>query len=289
MLKYAVFLPNFGPYGDARILAQLARDAETAGWDGFFIWDHIAAWGNREMVDPWVALAAIALQTERVRIGAMITPLPRRRPWKVARETVSIDHLSGGRLTLGVGLGVHADEFGYLGEETDSKVRGAMLDDGLEVLNKLWSGETITHEGQYYPVKQARFLPTPVQSPRIPVWVGGVWPNKAPLRRAARWDGMFTLFNEESETEIASLKQAVAFVQSLRQDGQPFDVVYAGRPTPGDDPAQAAEIVSQYAEVGVTWWLENITPFSFGQTMEEEWPLAAMHQRILQGPPTLEG
>ncbi|MBN1219936.1 MAG: LLM class flavin-dependent oxidoreductase [Anaerolineae bacterium] len=286
-MNYAVFLPNFGLYGDARTLAQLARDAEAAGWDGFFIWDHIAAWGNREMVDPWVALAAIALQTERVRLGAMITPLARRRPWKVARETVSVDHLSGGRLTLGVGLGVHAEEFEYLGEETKPKARGAMLDEALEVLQKLWTGETITHEGQYYPIKEARFLPRPIQSPRIPVWVGGVWPNKAPLRRAARWDGMFTLFNEEGDAEIESIKQAVAYVQGHRQNDQPFDVVYAGRPTPGDDPAQATEIVSLYAEAGITWWLENITPFSFGQTMEEAWPLEAMHQRILQGPPTI--
>jgi alkanesulfonate monooxygenase SsuD/methylene tetrahydromethanopterin reductase-like flavin-dependent oxidoreductase (luciferase family) len=268
-------------------LARLARDAEDAGWDGFFIWDHIAAWGNREMVDPWVALTAIALQTERVRLGAMITPLPRRRPWKVARETVSVDHVSGGRLTLGVGLGIHAEEFGYLGEETNPKVRGAMLDDGLEVLNKLWSGETITHHGQYYPVEEARFLPKPVQSPRIPVWVGGVWPNKAPLRRAARWDGMFTLFDEGGEKEIESLKAAMAYVREYRQESRPFDVVYAGRPTPSDDPAQAAEIVSQYAAAGITWWLENITPFSFGQDIEGDWPLEAMHQRILQGPPAI--
>ena len=287
MLKYAVFLPNFGPYGDARTLAQLALEAEIAGWDGFFIWDHIAAWGNREMVDPWVALAAIAWQTKRVRLGTMITPLSRRRPWKVARETVSIDRLSEGRLTLGVGLGVHAEEFEYLGEEANPKVRGAMLDEALEALVALWSGETVSHDGPYYPIKEARFLPTPVQSPRIPVWVGGVWPNKAPLRRAARWDGMFTLFNEEGEAEIESLKQAVSYVQTHRQGGRPFDVVYAGRPTPGDDPAQAAEIVSQYAKAGVTWWLENITPFSFGRDMEGEWPLEAMHQRILQGPPTV--
>ncbi len=287
MLNYAIFLPNFGPYGDARTLANLAREAEAAGWDGFFIWDHIAAWGNRKMVDPWVALTAIALQTERVRIGAMITPLPRRRPWKVARETVSIDHLSGGRLTLGVGLGVHEEEFEYLGEESNPKARGAMLDDGLEVLAKLWTGEMITHDGPHYPIKEARFLPGPVQSPRIPVWVGGFWPNKAPLRRAARWDGMFTLFKEEGDAEIEGIKQAVAFVQSQRQNNQPFDVVYAGRPTPGDDPAQAADIVSQYAAAGITWWLENITPFSFGQNMDEKWPLEAMHQRILQGPPRL--
>ncbi|MBN1991996.1 MAG: LLM class flavin-dependent oxidoreductase [Anaerolineae bacterium] len=284
-MNYAVFLPNFGPYGDARTLANLARDAEAAGWDGFFIWDHIAAWGNREMVDPWVALAAIALQTECVRLGAMITPLPRRRPWKVARETVSVDHLSRGRLTLGV----HEEEFAYLGEETNPKIRGAMLDEALEVLLKLWTGETITNRGPYYPIKEARFLPRPGQSPRIPVWVGGVWPNKAPLRRAARWDGMFTLFNKEGdvEVEIENIKQAVAYVQAHRQNNQPFDVIYAGRPTPGDDPAQAAEIVSRYAKAGVTWWLENITPFSFGQTMEETWPLEAMHQRIRQGPPTI--
>jgi alkanesulfonate monooxygenase SsuD/methylene tetrahydromethanopterin reductase-like flavin-dependent oxidoreductase (luciferase family) len=146
-MKFGIYLPNFGPFGDARVLADLAREAENAGWDGFFIWDHIAG-GNLPIVDPWVALAAIAIATRKIRIGTTVTPLPRRRPWKVAREAVSIDHLSGGRLTLGVGIGLGDAEWAHLGEETDLKKRGAMLDEGLSVLIGLWSGEPFSYAGQ---------------------------------------------------------------------------------------------------------------------------------------------
>lgn len=186
-MKFGIYLPNFGTYGDVRALANLARDAEQSGWDGFYIWDHIAG-EHMPIVDPWVGLAAAALQTERIRIGTTVTPLPRRRPWKLARETVSLDHLSGGRLTLGVGIGLGQAEWNDLGEQTDLKQRGAMLDEGLQVLTGLWSGEPFSFSGQYYQVKEAHFLPKPVQQPRIPIWVGGFWPNKAPFRRAA-WAG----------------------------------------------------------------------------------------------------
>jgi alkanesulfonate monooxygenase SsuD/methylene tetrahydromethanopterin reductase-like flavin-dependent oxidoreductase (luciferase family) len=287
-MHYAVYLPNFGSFGDARVLAGLARDAELAGWDGFFIWDHIAGEGWMDgVVDPWVALAAVALSTERVRIGALVTPLPRRRPWKVARETVSIDRLSGGRLIFGAGIGNGKYEWDDLGEEGDLKVRGAMLDAGLAVLTGLWRGEAFSHDGAYYHVKEARFLPTPAQSPRIPVWVAGVWPNKAPLRRAARWDGVFPLFTIEGEEELAQLHAAVAYVREQRAHDGPFDIVYAGHPTPGDNPARAAAIVGRYAEAGVTWWLEHINPFAFGGAVDGAWPLDAMRERIHQGPPRI--
>ena len=145
-MKFGIYLPNFGAYGDARVLADLARDAENAGWDGFFIWDHIAGW-KLPMVDPWVALTAIALNTERMRIGTTVTPLPRRRPWKLAREAVSIDHLSDGRLTLGVGIGGGEAEFAHLSEEPDPKKRGEMLDEALDVLTGVWSGEPFSFTG----------------------------------------------------------------------------------------------------------------------------------------------
>jgi alkanesulfonate monooxygenase SsuD/methylene tetrahydromethanopterin reductase-like flavin-dependent oxidoreductase (luciferase family) len=132
-MKFGIYLPNFGSYGEARVLANLAQDAENSGWDGFFIWDHIAGL-TLPMVDPWVALAAIAVTTHRIRIGTTVTPLPRRRPWKLAREAVSIDHLSGGRLTLGVGIGGGESEWAHLGEQPDLKKRGVMLDEALSVL-----------------------------------------------------------------------------------------------------------------------------------------------------------
>jgi len=281
-MKYGIYLPNFGPYGDARALADLARDAEGAGWDGFFIWDHIN-WEHQPVVDPWVGLAAVAVNTERMRIGTTVTPLPRRRPWKLARETVSLDHLSGGRLILGVGIGGGEQEWDDLGEETDLKARGAMLDEALEVLLGLWSGKPFSYDGDFYHIKQAQFLPMPVQVPHIPIWVGGSWPSKRPFQRAARWDGVYPLF-KEWEKELEQLPDVVAYVQARRESDRPFDIVLQGA-TPGDDKAKAASIVAPYAEAGITWWLESIAPYRFGQDFDGKWPVEALRQRVLQGPP----
>ncbi|MBN1310613.1 MAG: LLM class flavin-dependent oxidoreductase [Anaerolineae bacterium] len=284
-MKYGIYLPNFGPYGDARVLAGLAQDAEKAGWDGFFLWDHIAGW-KLPIVDVWVALAAIAMHTKRIRIGTTVTPLPRRRPWKVARETVSLDHLSGGRLILSVGIGLGEDEWDHLGEETDPKRRGAMLDEALDILVGLWTGELFSYAGQHYTVQDAHFLPRPVQQPRIPIWVGGFWPNKAPFRRAAKWDGVFPLFLEaEGEgQELAQLEEALSYINAQRPSEQPQDIVCMGI-TPGDEAEQATDMVRKRADLGATWWLELIAPFRFGKGFEDEWPVKALRERILQGPP----
>jgi len=283
-MKFGIYLPNFGPYGDSRVLANLAQDAESSGWDGFFIWDHIAEWAL-PMVDPWVALAAIAVSTQRIRIGTTVTPLPRRRPWKLAREAVSIDHLSGGRLTLGVGIGGGQIEWDHLGEQPDLKKRGAMLDEALSVLVGLWRGEPFSFMGQYYQIEKAHFLPKPLQQPHIPIWVGGMWPNKAPFRRAAKWDGVFPLFDVwENEEELAQLDDMVRFVRKLRTDEQPFDIVMMGV-TADADSEEAVDLVEQRAALGATWWLEALTPFRADKGFEDEWPVDALRERILQGPP----
>ncbi len=283
-MKYAIYTPNFGPYTSPADLADMARAAETAGWDGFFLWDHVAGWPHA-IFDPWVTLTAVALATTRLRFGC-ITPLPRRRPWKLARETASLDRLSGGRFTLIVGTGVGPAEWDDLGEETDLKKRGAMLDEGLDVLTGLWSGEPFSYTGEYYHVKEMCFLPTPVQSPRVPVWVGGFWPNKAPFRRMARWDGMFPLFEEwEMDKVLPRLREALAYVRAQRSDpAAPFEVAVTGV-TPGDAPAVAAEMVGAYAEAGATWWLEGIAPYRLGLEFDAAWPLEAFYERIRQGPP----
>jgi alkanesulfonate monooxygenase SsuD/methylene tetrahydromethanopterin reductase-like flavin-dependent oxidoreductase (luciferase family) len=288
-MKYAIYLPNFGGFGRARVMADLARDAESAGWDGFFTWDHIAADFPADMVDPWVALSAAAMQTERIRLGTTVTPLPRRRPWKLARETVSLDRLSTGRLTLGVGIGLGEHEWHHLGEETDPKKRGAMLDEGLAVLTGLWRGEPFNFEGEYYHVKDTLFLPTPVQQPRIPIWVGGFWPNKAPMRRAARWDGVFALaeWREDAGPDyfLSHFKAGTAYTLEQRaQQGieGPFDVISMGVTPPGVDPA---EVIGPYAEAGATWWLELVTPWRLGQDGSGEWPMEALRAIILAGPP----
>jgi alkanesulfonate monooxygenase SsuD/methylene tetrahydromethanopterin reductase-like flavin-dependent oxidoreductase (luciferase family) len=284
-MRFGLYLPNFGAFGDARLLADLAQDAERHGWDGFFIWDHVAA-SRLPHVDPWVALSAIALRTRRLRIGTTVTPLPRRRPWKLAREAVSVDRLSGGRLTLGVGSGGSAPgEWDDLGEETDPKTRGAMLDEALEILVGLWSGKRFSYAGAHYTVKEAQFLPTPLQQPRIPIWVGGVWPHKPPLRRAARWDGAFPLFQaEEMAEELAQLEEMVRFCRCQGSPEAGWDVVCMGV-TPEEDRAAAAEMVRQWAERGATWWLECITPLRYGATWDDPWRLGRMRQVIQRGPP----
>ena len=284
-MKFGIYLPNFGPFGDARVLASLAQDAEKSGWDGFFIWDHIAGMGLH-MVDTWVALAAITLNTHRIHIGTTVTPLPRRRPWKVARETVSIDRLSEGRLILGVGIGGGEWEWGDLGEQTDLKERGAMLDESLSILVGLWSGEPFQYEGQYFHVKSTQFLPKPVQLPRIPIWVGGFWPHKVPFRRAAHWDGAFPLFETKSEEqELAQLEEAVNYITAHHIGHTPIEIICTGF-TFGDKPARAAQMIRQRSLLGMTWWLEGLTPSRFGLRFKDEWPVDAMRERILQGPPS---
>lgn len=283
-MKYGIFLPTFTPFGSAQIIASLASEAEQAGWDGVFVWDDVAG-VESDLADPWIALAAAAVATRRVRLGALITPLARRRPWKVARETVSLDHLSAGRLVFGVGTGAGSAQFGNLGEQPDGRVRAEMLDEGLDVLTGLWRGETFQYEGQHYQLQPTRFCPTPLQQPRIPIWVGGRWPNKRPLARMARWDGMFPLFPVEDTLaeQGAHLRQMLAEVQALRgPNPAAFEVVVTGV-TPAENEPQAAEICAGFAAAGATWWLEELEPHRGGSALLSFEQLRA---RVLAGPPT---
>ena len=288
-MRFGISIPAFADLSDPRVLAELAHDAETAGWDGFFLWDHIFFDPTfHPIADPWVALAAVALRTERMRIGTMITPIARRRPWKLARETVSVDRLSNGRLTLGVGLGDPVQwDFGFFDEVTDSKTRARRLDEGLDILTGLWSGQPFSYQGEQYKVmKEVTFRPTPIQTPRIPIWVGGWWPNKPPLRRAARWDGVYAL-KANGEITPEEWRELLAYVQKYRTSTAPFDAAHAGA-TPGDNPTQAADLIQPYADAGVTWWIEPIDPWRFGWSYEVAWDPEAtvlMRERIRQGPP----
>jgi probable F420-dependent oxidoreductase len=284
-MRYGIYLPNFGAFGDALAMARLSSEAEAAGWDGFFLWDHVAGW-DQPFVDPWVALTAVALATTDIRLGTTVTPLPRRRPWKLAREAVSLDRLSGGRLTLGVGIGGGQAEWDELGEEVDPRTRGAMLDEALDVLTGLWTGERFSYAGAYYDVRETRFLPTPVQTPRIPIWVGGFWPHKAPFRRMARWDGMFPLVGDarDGDDEIAQIAEAVAYVREHREHTSPFDVVCVGF-TPQDDAIAGRQIVTRYADLGATWWLEMIAPFRVGLGLDDACDPEVLRRRVLAGPP----
>jgi len=281
-MQYGVTFPNVA----ARTLAELADEAEEAGWDGVFVWDII--WG----IDAWVSLAAVAMRTERVRFGTMLTPLSRRRPWKVASEVVTLDHLSNGRVILPVGLGAvgpeHANnQFAQVGEELDRKVRAKMLDESLDILDGLWSGQPFSYNGEHYHIHDVTFAPTPVQSPRVPIWVVGAWPRMKSMRRVLRCDGVLPIkmnddgsFAEMTPADIVALKM---FIYEHRSQTTPFDIVMEGE-TPGDDPEKAASIVRPLAEAGVTWWLEAVW-----STPETQGGVEGMRRRVRQGPPRIDG
>ncbi|HET9981522.1 MAG TPA: LLM class flavin-dependent oxidoreductase [Ktedonobacterales bacterium] len=277
-MRFAINLPAFHAFSDVRALADLAHEAEETGWDGFFIWDHMQTTPNGPTADPWVALTAIALATKRIRFGALVTPLPRRRPWKFARETATLDQLSGGRLIVGVGIGSdHWREYSAFGEPTDDRAHGAMLDEALDVVTGLWRGQPFSYEGQYYTVRDAQFLPTPAQRPRIPIWVAAVWPHKAPMRRAARWDGVDPIHWDDSPMSPEEIRELVAYIGQHRASDEPLDVVLAGW-TGNLSGDEAVARLRGYAEAGATWWQEGFLP---GDSIED------VRARIQQGPPRL--
>jgi len=267
-MRSGLWLPLFEDLADPRAVASLAAEAEEGGWHGVFVWDQII-WRQpiRQVADPWITLAAIAATTQDIALGPMVTPLPRRRPAKVARETATLDRLSRGRLILGVGLGgdEFAGEFSRTGDEVDDRLRGEMLDESLEILLAAWSGKPVIHRGKHYLVDDVQFLPRPEQRPGIPVWAAAFPGNVKPLRRAARCDGFFPV-NLRNVDEFA---QAVAAVRDLRADNEaPFDIAVELRP--GTD-------VKPYIEAGATWWMTELKP---GITLD------AVRGVIREGPAT---
>lgn len=282
-MKYGLDVSITGPYADAHLLADLAVLAEETGWEGFFVQDGLLNADAQALVDPWIALCAIALRTRRLRIGALMTPLAAYRPWQVARQTVALDHLSQGRLIFGAGLGFQAQDFVALGEDADPRRRAEKLDEGLDILRKLWSGEAFSFHGTHYQLTEVQLLPKPLQSPRIPIWIAGVWPNRKPLRRAAGFDGIYIASQKANGEPLPpnALQEALAYIQAQREPTSPFDVAFAGE-TPTDS-EQGAKTVQPYREAGVTWWLEGI--------WTERGSVEDMRERIRQGPPKsqLEG
>ena len=247
--------------GDAREALELAVLAERAGWDGVFGWDAISI-GAVDVPDPWTLLAAIAARTERVTLGAMVFAPARRRPWTLAKQAITIDHLSGGRLVLPVGLGTTDDAgFGLVGEPVEARVRAARLDETLTILDGLQRGEPFAFEGEHYRFGPMTVRPMPVQRPRIPVWVVGSWPSERSMRRAARWDGIViqgAAADGSPSNNPAELADAVAWIRGERVaaglDGA-YDVVVSDSTRPGD-PAGVATVAAAEA-AGATWWIEG--------------------------------
>ncbi|SEG92591.1 Luciferase-like monooxygenase [Saccharopolyspora kobensis] len=242
-MRHALYLPPFGELADPGVLAELSARAEAAGFDGVFLWDHVVRprQPGLGVCDPWIALAAIAARTERIRIGTRITPLSRRRPHDVARQAAAVDQLSAGRLVLGVGLGAdNGGELSRLGEADDPRTRAEMLDEGLDVICALWSGEPVTHRGRHFRVDGLRFLPRPVQRPRIPIWVAAQSVKRAPLHRAARFDGLCP------ETTPDGLRAMLDVVARHRGGLDGYEVAVGGPPDDDPGPFRAA---------GASWWL----------------------------------
>ncbi len=265
-MRHGVFVPPFGELADPIATARLAVLAEEVGWDGFFVWDHIAYRRVDDVADPWVTLAAVACATRTVRLGPLVTPLPRRRPLKVAREVVTLDRLSRGRVTLGVGIaGDRSRELSATGEEVDARVRGEMLDEALALLEAAWAPGATVHEGRHYRVDHLVTGPQPDQRPRPPIWVALRQGNTAPLRRAARYDGVFPVDLGDAD----HLAEIVAGVSAQRAPtAGPLDVV--AMVGPDDD-------VPAYAAAGATWLLTKFTPYDL--------TVADVRARIELGPP----
>jgi hypothetical protein len=278
-MNFGLSLPNRGDYGGIHRMVELAVLAEETGWDGFFLWDHYAS-GVAPHIDPWITMAAIASHTHRLRLGIHITPLSRRRPWKVAREIVTLDHLSKGRMVLGVGLGdFKRKEFENFGEVVDNPTRAERLDEGLEIIDGLSSGEPFSYQGKHYQLAKTIFNPLPVQTPRVPVWVAGLWPNKPPFRRAARWDGVIPLPRGRGKTDYLTpdeIREIIDYIWKHRADDTPFDVCQSVS-SKGKTLAQEKAALKPYIDTGVTWWIDFI--YSGTGTVKKNM------ERIKAGPP----
>lgn len=272
-MQFGVTLPYEDEPGD---IVALACEAEAAGWDGVFVWDGLT------YNDPWVVLSAIAASTQRIKIGTMLTPMSRRRPWKLAQEVATLDRLSGGRAILPVGLGYTDDgKFAAYGEEADRRVRAELLDEGLDLLDGFASGEPFSYSGVHYTIDNVTFTPIPIQRPRVPIWVVGAWPRQKSMRRVLRCDGLLpvTMRGPAAPLTPGELPEIVAWINEQRTATTPFDVVWEAD-TPGADPERAAEIVSAWRDAGATWWLESV--WNAPRTRAG---LAGMRERIQQGPP----
>lgn len=287
-MRYSINIPNFGDFADPRTVAEVARAAEQAGWDGLFVWDHVVhdkrLRRGQPFGDPWVLLAAAAMTTSRIRLGTLVTPVPRRRPEQLARQVATLDVLTGGRMVFGAGLGGPIeDEFASFGDTTDPVVLAERLDEGLELLQRYWSGATVNHEGRHFRVRDVALLPATVQQPRPPVWIAGWWPNRRPMRRAAAWDGAAPLFASARHGYPPATDDVRALVDYLRscrgtRADEPFDIVVGGATEAGT----AADVIGPLQDAGITWWDERLR-----QDVDEFDKLAPVMRRIEGGPAQL--
>lgn len=268
-VRFGLNFPNFGLYAEPGLLVDLAIAAEEAGWDGFFVWDHIVVDDGMPVADPWVLLGAIGQATSRVHIGPMVAALPRHRPWEVARRAVTLDLLTGGRMILGVGIGYWPEvEFGTFDDPTDARERADMLDEALTIIQAVWSGEAFDFEGEHYTIAENRFAPRPLG--KIPIWVAGMLPNLRPLRRAARFDGVVPMRSDEQPLDPSDVAMIAGYVKTHREGDEAYDVVIGGPPTVD---------IEAFEQAGATWILS-------GPDLDDE-PVEETIAWLRSGPPQL--
>ncbi len=279
-MKYGFVFPK----ADIFRAREFAILAEEANWDAFFVWE--PTYG----IDAWMTLAAIAVETKKIRLGTLLSPPSRMRPWKLASETITLDVLSSGRVTLCVGLGAIDTGFEELGEETDRKTRAKLLDEGLDIMTGLWKWDLTDYDGIHYKIKNLKHSeffkrhppPNLIQNPRIPIWVVGAWPWNKSMQRAMKYDGLIpTIKNKQGKFEEITpdhVREMREYIKKNRSTNSPFDIIIEGE-TPGDDPETAESIIRPFADAGATWWIES------------NWIATDLNQikaRVKDGPPLLK-
>lgn len=292
-LEFGIVLPNWAVEGDTGRLVEYGVAAEEAGWDGVFLADHLAMEGqdgHPAFPDPWVTLSAIAARTSEIRLGSWVTPVPRRQPWQLARDLATLDRLSNGRVLLGTGLG-RAFDYTTFGEPWDPTTLGDRYDEALDVITGLWTGEPFSYDGAHFTVNDAVLRPTPIQEPRIPIIIGGVWPNRKPFHRGSRWDGMIPHYRGDGVVPAEGLGREVSGDLDIpRRPGDPETEVremveyyrgIADEPgelfLPADPPHATGDWIDRCRELGATWvYTRNIDP-------ERGWDLSM--ERVRGGPP----
>ncbi|TMI27283.1 LLM class flavin-dependent oxidoreductase [Candidatus Bathyarchaeota archaeon] len=266
------------PGGDAQTGGDMASAAENAGWDGLFVWEPV--WG----IDAWVTLAVAAVRTKKIRLGTMISPLSRMRPWKLASEALTLDRLSKGRVIISVGLGSIDTGFKQFGEETDRKTRAELVDESLEIVTGLWHGQPFNYSGKHYRVRETKFMlpPPPVQKPRIPIWIVGAWPKAKSMGRALRYDGILPTIAQSdgsfARPGVEDVRKVAEFVQTKRSVKKRFDIVVEA-----DNTTSALKQASQFAKAGATWWIDSM--WSQTDKMFTRKGKSKVLKKIEQGPP----
>ena len=259
------------PWGDAEDIGDLAAAAEDAGWDGLFVWEPV--WG----VDAWISLGLAAVRTSKIRLGTLLTPPSRRRPWELASQVATVDRISAGRVTLSVGLGAIDSGFDTFGEECDRRTRAELMDECLDIVCGLWAGQPFQYDGKHYTVAPTEF-PTvghTVQQPRVPIWCVGAIGHPKSMARATRWDGVIPqVLDGEAGARQPHLEEVAELRSQLdaSRPGDDVDIIVEG--------TMSEHSPAAYADAGATWWIE-----SMWHAMAEHSPVTAAYDRLRQGPP----